>query len=108
MSQVRRRYRPGSKALREIVKCQASTELLLPRAPFLRLVKDVTTSVSGAQPKRYTSEAVHVLQLAVEDYMTGLMGDAFLCSLHAKRVTMLPKDIMLARRIRGPSDPGNQ
>jgi histone H3 len=51
---------------------------------------------------------VHVLHLATEDYLVGLLEDAYLCSLHAKRVTMIPKDLMLARRIRGINDPANR
>jgi histone H3 len=90
------------------VKYQQSSEPLIPRAPFQRLVKTVTQDLCPEHPKKYTLEALHVLQLAVEDYLTGLLEDAYLCTLHSKRVTMFPKDLMLARRIRGVNDPGNR
>lgn len=40
--------------------------------------------------------------------MVGLFEDSYLCTLHSKRVTLMAKDMMLARRIRGLGDPGNR
>ncbi|CAN6542167.1 unnamed protein product [Malus baccata var. baccata] len=76
------RYRPGTVALREIRKYQKSTELLIRKLPF-------------------QSHAVLALQEAAEAYLVGLFEDTNLCAIHAKRVTIMPKDIQLARRIRG-------
>lgn len=97
------RYRPGVVALREIRRYQKSTELLIRRAPFQRLVREIAQEfahrVGGAI--RFQSSAVLALQEAAEAYLVGLFEDTNLCALHAHRVTILPKDIQLARRIRG-------
>ncbi|KAI9008137.1 histone-fold-containing protein [Gaertneriomyces semiglobifer] len=101
------RYRPGTVALREIRKYQKSTNLLLRKLPFARLVKEVSADLStmeytGGQPPRWQSTAVLALQEASEAFMVHLFEDANLCAIHAKRVTVMQKDIQLARRIRGP------
>ena len=57
---------------------------------------------------RWTTVALQVLQIAAEDYMVGLFEDSYLCTLHSKRVTLMAKDMMLARRSRGLHDPGNK
>ncbi|KAJ3183716.1 centromeric DNA-binding histone H3-like protein cse4 [Gaertneriomyces sp. JEL0708] len=101
------RYRPGTVALREIRKYQKTTNLLLRKLPFARLVKEVSADLStmeytGGQPPRWQSTAVLALQEASEAFMVHLFEDANLCAIHAKRVTVMQKDIQLARRIRGP------
>ena len=88
-------------ALREIRKYQASTELLIRKAPFLRLVREVLESDLNKPGFRLQSTATLALQEASEAYLVGLFEDANLCAIHAKRVTLMPKDIQLARRIRG-------
>lgn len=93
------RYRPGSVALREIRKYQKCTELLIPRHPFQRLVREITQTTVGKEI-RFQSTALLALQEAAEAYIVGLFEDANLCTLHARRVTIFPKDIQLARRIR--------
>merc|ERR1719188_1974557 len=98
------RYRPGTVALREIRKYQKNTILLIPRAPFARLVKEIAQSISskhGLQGLRFQSAALAALQEAAEAYITALMEDTVLCCIHARRVTIMPKDMILARRIRG-------
>ena len=95
----RRRFRPGTVALREIRKQQKSTALLIPKAPFLSLVKEILQQ--GGGDYRMQSAAVAALQEAGEAYIVGLFEDAYLCSIHAKRVTLMKTDIKLARRIRG-------
>jgi histone H3/H4 len=50
---------------------------------------------------RFQSSAVLALQEAAEAYLVGLFEDTNLAAIHAKRVTIMPKDIQLARRIRG-------
>mmetsp|Transcript_13080 Transcript_13080/g.31047 ORF Transcript_13080/g.31047 Transcript_13080/m.31047 type:complete len:137 (+) Transcript_13080:573-983(+) len=93
------RYRPGTVALREIKKYQKSTELLIRKLPFQRLVREIAQDFRS--DLRFQSSAVLALQEASEAYLVSLFEDTNLCSIHAKRVTIMPKDIHLARRIRG-------
>lgn len=95
------RYRPGTVALREIRKYQKSTELLIRKLPFSRLVREISNMVAP-EPFRWTAEGILALQEATEDFMVHLFEDCNLCAIHAKRVTIMPKDLQLARRIRGP------
>ncbi|XP_071693209.1 histone H3.3-like [Rutidosis leptorrhynchoides] len=102
------RYRPGTVALRfmmmmiccnEIRKYQKSTELLIRKLPFHRLVREIAQDFKT--DLRFQSHAVLALQEAAEAYLVGLFEDTNLCAIHAKRVTIMPNDIQLARRIRG-------
>ncbi|KAL5983286.1 5-hydroxytryptamine receptor 2A [Asimina triloba] len=93
------RFRPGTVALREIRKYQKSTELLIRKLPFQRLVREIAQDFKT--DLRFQSSAVAALQEAAEAYLVGLFEDTNLCAIHAKRVTIMPKDIQLARRIRG-------
>mmetsp|Transcript_2852 Transcript_2852/g.2927 ORF Transcript_2852/g.2927 Transcript_2852/m.2927 type:complete len:139 (+) Transcript_2852:543-959(+) len=93
------RFRPGTVALREIRRYQKSTELLVRKLPFQRLVREVAQDFKS--DLRFQSSAVLALQEASESYMVGLFEDTNLCAIHAKRVTIMPKDMQLARRIRG-------
>ncbi|GAV09307.1 hypothetical protein RvY_18872 [Ramazzottius varieornatus] len=97
------RYRAGTVALREIRQYQKSTELLIRKLPFQRLVREITQDANGLsrQDIRFQPSALQALQEATEAYLVGLFEDTNLCCLHAKRVTIMPKDIQLARRIRG-------
>uniref|UniRef100_A0A453QSV6 Core Histone H2A/H2B/H3 domain-containing protein n=1 Tax=Aegilops tauschii subsp. strangulata TaxID=200361 RepID=A0A453QSV6_AEGTS len=93
------RFRPGTVALREIRKYQKSTELLIRKLPFQRLVREIAQDFKT--DLRFQSSAVSALQEAAEAYLVGMFEDTNLCAIHAKRVTIMPKDIQLARRIRG-------
>merc|ERR1711920_645692 len=93
------RFRPGTVALRHIRKYQKSTELLIRKLPFQRLVRYIANDFKT--DLRFQSSAVLALQEAAEAYMVGLFEDTNLCAIHAKRVTIMPKDMQLARRIRG-------
>ncbi|CAD5189082.1 unnamed protein product [Musa acuminata subsp. malaccensis] len=93
------RFRPGTVALREIRKYQKRTELLIRKLPFQRLVREIAQDFKT--DLRFQSHAVLALQEAAEAYLVGLFEDTNLCAIHAKRVTIMPKDIQLARRIRG-------
>ena len=93
------RYRPGTVALREIRRYQKSTDLLIRKLPFQRLVREIAQDFKT--DLRFQSTAVAALQEAAEAYLVGLFEDTNLCAIHAKRVTIMPKDIQLARRIRG-------
>jgi len=86
-------------ALREIRKYQKSTELLIRRKPFQSLVREIAQEIKTEL--RFQSTALVALQEAAEGYLVGLFEDTNLCAIHAKRVTIMPKDIQLARRIRG-------
>ena len=92
------RYRPGTVALREIRKYQKSTELLIRKLPFQRLVREIAQDFKA--DLRFQSKAIIALQEAAESYLIGLLEDTNLCAIHAKRVTIMPKDVDLARRIR--------
>ena len=94
------RYRPGTVALREIRRYQKSTNLLLRKAPFQRLVREIMQDLKKSD-LRCQSTAILALQEASESYLISMFEDANLCAIHAKRVTIMPKDIELARRIRG-------
>lgn len=93
------RYRPGTLALREIRQYQKSTELLIRKLPFQRLVREITHDIRD--DLRIQSAALDALQTACEAYLVNLFEDTNLCAIHAKRVTIMPKDMQLARRIRG-------
>mmetsp|Transcript_4464 Transcript_4464/g.12871 ORF Transcript_4464/g.12871 Transcript_4464/m.12871 type:complete len:157 (+) Transcript_4464:156-626(+) len=95
------RYRPGTKALMEIRKYQRSTDLLIRKLPFARLVREIT-NIFAEVGMRWAATGILALQEATEDFMVHLMEDCNLCAIHAKRVTIMPKDLQLARRIRGP------
>ena len=94
-----RRYRPGTVALREIRKYQKSAELLIRKLPFQRLVREIAQDFKSDM--RFQSTAILALQEASEAYLVGLFEDTNLCCIHAGRVTINPKDMHLARRIRG-------
>ncbi|KAJ7276493.1 histone-fold-containing protein, partial [Mycena haematopus] len=106
----KKRFRPGTVALREIRKYQKSTDLLLRKLPFSRLVREIASEMTtdmndNYQPGadlRWQSSALMALQEATEAYLVHLFEDANLCAIHAKRVTIMQRDIQLARRIRGP------
>ena len=93
------RYRPGTVALREIRRYQKSTDLLIRKLPFQRLCREIAQDFK--KDLRFQGSSVLALQEVAEAYLVGLNEDANLCALHAKRVTIIPKDIQLARRIRG-------
>jgi histone H3/H4 len=86
----------------EIRKYQKSSGLLIRKLPFSRLVRKLAEDLSKKGPIfRWQNAAILALQQAAEAYLTGLFEDANLCAIHAKRVTIMPKDLLLARRIRG-------
>ncbi|KUL84570.1 hypothetical protein ZTR_08717 [Talaromyces verruculosus] len=100
----RRRYKPGTVALKEIRKYQRSFDLLISKLPFARLVREVALDLLPAEvgaELRWQSHAIMALQEAAEAFLVHLFEDTNLCAIHAKRVTIMQKDIQLARRIRG-------
>lgn len=99
VARAKRRFRPGTKALREIRTLQRTTEMCIKKLPFARLVRDLTPIFHS--DVRWSTAGLSALQEATEAYLTCLFEDANLCAIHAKRITIMPKDIRLARRIRG-------
>ena len=111
------RYRPGTVALREIRRYQKGTELLIRKAPFQRLVREIMQDVTSKkrvpgnlvlpqfcnedEPYRMQSTAMLALHEAAEYYLVDLFDWTNLCAIHAKRKTIMVKDMQLARRIRG-------
>ena len=93
------RWRPGTVALRKIRRYQKSTQLLIRKRPFNRLVREIAQDFKT--DLRFQPQAIGALQEAAEAYLVGLFDDTNLCGIHAKRVKIMPKDIQLARRIRG-------
>jgi len=97
---AKKRYRPGTRALKEIRKFQKSTNLLIPKLPFSRVIREICSRTCSAD-MRFQSSALMALQEAAEAYLVTLFEDTILCTIHAKRVTIMSKDMRLARRIRG-------
>ena len=93
------RYRPGTITLREIWRYQKSTELLIRKLPFQHLVREIAQDFKT--DLRFQGAALMALQEAAEAYLVGLFEDTNLCAIHTRRVTIMPRDIQLARRIRG-------
>jgi histone H3 len=94
----------GTVAVREIRKYQKSSELLIRKLPFQRLVREI--AIDFKTDLRFQGSAILALQEASESYIVQLFEDTNLCAIHGNRVTITPKDIQLARRIRGESPSG--
>lgn len=99
-----RNFKVNLTTLKAIRKLQNSTTLCIPRLPFSRLIKEILMEVGG--DRRVQVEALLALQEAAEYYLTYLFEDANRCAHHARRVTVLPKDMRLVLDIKGCSDPG--
>ena len=97
------RYRPGTVALREIRRYQKSTDLLIRKLPFQRFVREVAQDMNlfSKETIRWCGSALLALHESAEAYLVRYLEDSNLAAIHAKRVTIMPKDIQLARRIRG-------
>lgn len=100
----KRRYRPGTRALMEIRRYQKNTDLLIPKLPFSRVIREVAQSLGGTRDLRFQTAAIMALQEAAEAFLVTLFEDCVLCAIHARRVTVMPKDMDLARRIRGRNE----
>ena len=92
-------YWPGTLALLEIRQYQKSTHCLMRKLPFQRLVREIAQDFK--MDLRFQSSAIMALQESAEAYLVSLFEDMNLCAIHAKRVTIMPKDIQLAHRIQG-------
>ncbi|KAM5253908.1 histone H3-like centromeric protein A [Hipposideros larvatus] len=97
----RRSRHRRSLVLKEIRNLQKSTHLLLRKAPFSRLAREICVKFTRGVDFSWQAQALMALQEAAEAFLIHLFEDAYLLSLHAGRVTLFPKDVQLARRIRG-------
>ena len=103
------RYRPRMVALREIRRYQKSTECLIKKSPFQNLIREISQEyrvcpdgpVTPSIQIRFQSTSIAALQEAAENFIVGLFEDMNLLAVHAKRVTVMPRDIRLALRIKG-------
>ena len=91
----------------DIRRLQKSTDLLLRKLPFARLVREIAMHLFQKPDLRWQSKALEALQTAAEDYLICLFEDSNLCAIHGKRVTIQVKDMQLAKRLRGPGAYGN-
>ncbi len=92
------RFKPGTVSLREIRKYQKSVDHLIPKLSFQRLVREITQELDSKF--RFQGAALLCLQEAAEAYLVGLFDDSNLCAIHARRVTVMGKDMRLTKRIR--------
>ena len=99
-----KRFKSGSRALQEISHYQKTLGLLIPLRPFIRYVKELGDERKAGM--RWQAYAIFLLQNAAEAFVVGALEDANLCAIHAKRVTVFPKDIQLVSRIRHQDWPG--
>ena len=99
------RYRPGTVALREIRRFQKSADLLVPKLPFSRVVREIVSDYANGNTNSadwwFTGFSMLAMHEATEAYLVGLFEDTNLCAIHANHVTIHPKDMQLCRRIRG-------
>ena len=91
------RFRPGTVALRQIRKYQKSTELLIRKLPFQRLVREVCQKLNPEL--RFQSTALLALQEGAESFLVQMFEDVNICAIHGGRVTIQPKDIQLWNRM---------
>ena len=99
------RYRPGTVALREIKRYQQTGNTLIPKLAFARLIRQVCGTWLNMCCFRIQREAMLALQEAAEIYLAEVFEDSYRVTIHARRVTLLPKDMWLVLRIRGESRP---
>lgn len=102
-----KRSKPGEQALKEIERLQKSINLLIPRSAFHSLVREITNNIAAENDEdstgvsyKYQTAALIALQEATEAYLAALFEDSYMCTVHAKRVTLFPKDMELCRKLR--------
>lgn len=92
------RFKAGTVALREIRKYQKTTDLLIRKLPFQRLVREVASEHKA--DVRFQSSSILAIQESLENYLTGLFEDSNRCAIHAKRVTLMARDLHLVNKIK--------
>ncbi|VDK71887.1 unnamed protein product [Litomosoides sigmodontis] len=93
------RYKPGEKAEKEVRKYQKSTKLLLKKLPFSRLVREITAELTASNGYHFAVEGIAALQEASEAFLVQFFENSMLCCSHAKRVTLMTRDVQLVRRL---------
>lgn len=96
----RARHRSGALVLKEIRRYQKSTECLIRRLPFQRHCRSIVRESNNAAEIRFQGPALAAIQEAVESYLVGLFEDSLLCATHARRCTVMPRDILLTLKLR--------
>ncbi len=91
------RFKPGTVALREIRRFQKAAGLLIRKQPFYRLAREISQDYST--DIRFQQSALNILQIYIESKLINMFENANLVAIHAKRVTLMPKDLQLARRV---------
>ena len=97
------RFRPGTVALRQIKRYQKSTELLIRKIPFQRLVREIVYKLKD-KDYRFQSTALLALQEAAEAFLVNMFDQCNDIAIHGKRVTVMRKDIQLWKRLHDFSD----
>ncbi len=97
----RKAFEIRNKPLTRLRKVISRDDFSIPKLAFQRFVRDITLKYNYGTPFRFTPQALQALHVASEDYLVALFEDSYLCTLHANRVTLMKKDMILARRIRG-------
>ena len=95
----KRYYRPGTVALREIRKYQKSTDLLIRKLPFQRLVREIAADLKTDLYPKFKSTALSALQESTESFLCNVLETTNMCAIHSNRVTLMVKDIQLAHHI---------
>lgn len=96
----KRRYRPGTVALREIRTEQKSIKLAIPKRCFQRVVREIVQEKKGGEQTRFQKSAMEALQVASEDYLIRLFKDAGMLGLFSGRLSIFAKDLQMARYLR--------
>uniref|UniRef100_A0A1I7ZXE7 Histone domain-containing protein n=1 Tax=Steinernema glaseri TaxID=37863 RepID=A0A1I7ZXE7_9BILA len=102
MHNKKKQAKSVSRALQEIRKYQRTTTALIPRAAFCRVVREILVKMRGREDLRIQLKALLALQEAAEAYLTCLFEDMQFVALHAKRVTVMPRDLECVMRLRKP------
>lgn len=91
----KRKWRSGTVAFRQIKKAQKSTELLIKKLPFKRLVREIAADFKD--DARFTANAFVALQEGAEEFLVERLRDAQSIRSHHDKITLMPKDMDLAR-----------
>ncbi|KAH0793145.1 histone H3 [Histomonas meleagridis] len=94
-----RRPKPRNKFIKEVMRYQREINFLIPKAPFRRVVREIAEKINPTI--KFNERALQALQEASEAFIVGTMEDGVLCTIHASRVTLMKKDVELAKRIKG-------
>ncbi|KAL6122573.1 hypothetical protein NUSPORA_00339 [Nucleospora cyclopteri] len=95
-----KKFKPGTLALKEIRKYQKSTDLLLRKMTFKRVVREIIRNLDNSVELRFQAASFSVLQESTENFLVGMLEDSYRCAIHAKRVTLMPRDINLIYKIK--------